>query len=184
MRPVPAIPAILAAALLLAAAPAPAGPGQRLILDGQTDECALFHALNGDAVPEECKDDSKSAFGEAPANLVPTVLQRVTFDFDSTRLTLDARTDLARVAKVMKNPASERQLYRLEGHTDAKGDADYNLALSNRRARSVRQELIALGVPPARLHAEGFGSQRLADPANPGDLANRRVEVVNRTQGD
>jgi outer membrane protein OmpA-like peptidoglycan-associated protein len=179
MRP---IHAILVAALLLAAAQTQADSSQRLILDGKTDECALFHALNGSqAVPEECKDDSKSAFGEAPIDLVPVVLKRITFDFDSTRLTLDARVDLSEVAKVMKNPVSERQVYRLEGHTDAQGDADYNLGLSKRRARSVRQELIALGVPPSRLHSEGFGSQKLADPSRPGDLVNRRVEVVNRT---
>lgn len=176
---------LLALALLLDAAPA-AADGGKLILNSQTEDCALFKALNGsEAVPAECKDgDSKTAFTQQrPEPPKPVVLQNITFDYDSNRLTLDAKTDLSRIAKIMRDPVSESEVYRLDGHTDLKGDPYYNLSLSKRRAASVRKYLISIGVPPSRLDSEGFGSQKLADPDHPYDLANRRVEVVNLSHG-
>jgi outer membrane protein OmpA-like peptidoglycan-associated protein len=68
---------------------------------------------------------------------------------------------------------------RVEGHTDSVGQAAYNLALSQRRADSVRTELIARGVPEDRLVAVGFGDQRpKVGGHRPSSLArNRRIEI-------
>ncbi len=180
-----AIP-LIALALLFNILPAFAESGGRVLLNGQTEDCTLFQALNGsEAVPEDCKESTtRSSFAnQAPAPAMPVVLQRVTFDFDSTRLTPDAQMDLSRVAKVMRDPVSQHQVYRLDGHTDLQGSPSYNRTLSYRRANSVRRHLIELGVPASRLSAEGFGSDNLANPANPYSLENRRVEVVNQSHG-
>ncbi len=69
---------------------------------------------------------------------------------------------------------------RVEGHTDAQGDADKNLQLSRERAESVRQALIGLGVPGDRITTAGFGSSRpIATADAQGRSArNRRVEVI------
>lgn len=176
---------LLAIVLLVNAIPTAAEPGGKLILNGETEDCALFRALNGsEAVPDECKDsDTKSAFGARPKPPEPVILDRITFDFNSNQLTQNAQTDLSRVAKIMRNPVSVSQVYRLDGHTDLKGDPTYNLKLSKRRAAAVRKYLVSIGVPGNRLDSEGFGSQKLADPDHPYDLANRRVEIVNLSQG-
>jgi OOP family OmpA-OmpF porin len=67
----------------------------------------------------------------------------------------------------------------IEGHTDVRGDAAYNQALSQRRAESVRTWLTSHGVTPSRLTATGAGESR---PVRSGSSeadhqANRRVEI-------
>jgi outer membrane protein OmpA-like peptidoglycan-associated protein len=67
---------------------------------------------------------------------------------------------------------------RVEGHTDAQGEAEANLRLSRRRAQAVVAALVKVGVPAGRLRAEGLGETRLLDPADtPGaHERNRRIE--------
>lgn len=153
----------------------------RVAINEQTDDCTLFRALNGDAVPAECrlKSDGKSIIRPSAKG---GLLESINFHVNSAQLTQDSATTLAKVAKVMADPVSEGQAYRVDGHTDLAGDPTYNLKLSNRRAESVRDFLLDQGVPPERLSAQGFGSRRLADAQNPYSLANRRVEVVNLNQ--
>lgn len=160
-------------------APGLAAADERAIINEHTDECTVFRTLNGEAVPERCKSDSKSIIKERPR---PGLLDSVNFHSNSARLTQDSTATLAKIAKAMSDPASENQAYRVEGHTDLAGDPGYNLRLSNRRAESVRDFLLDQGVPPERLSSQGFGSRRLADPEHPTSLANRRVEVVNLSQ--
>ena len=66
------------------------------------------------------------------------------------------------------------------GHTDASGDATANLGLSQRRAVTVRRELIARGVAPLALKALGYGAaQPIADNAtDEGKALNRRTTIV------
>lgn len=64
---------------------------------------------------------------------------------------------------------------RIEGHTDSRGSAAYNLDLSKRRAASVRQYLISKGVEAERLESEGYGETRPLNPEN-----NERAWAVNR----
>ena len=65
---------------------------------------------------------------------------------------------------------------------DAKGSAEYNQKLSERRADVVRRYLIAqFGIDKSRLTAKGFGKAQLLDPARPEDGVNRRVQVLNMT---
>lgn len=78
--------------------------------------------------------------------------------------------------------ASPNTHYLIEGHTDDRGGADYNLKLSDQRAAAVKRWLVEHDIDEARLQAEGFG---LARPALPNDseagrAANRRVEVAVR----
>ncbi|MEJ7735240.1 MAG: OmpA family protein [Polyangiaceae bacterium] len=84
---------------------------------------------------------------------------------------------LGNVAKVFAQH-SELTKVLIEGHTDSVGKKDYNLALSNRRAASVRNWLVKHGVDVNRLQSKGFGlEQPIADNATPeGRQINRRVE--------
>lgn len=69
---------------------------------------------------------------------------------------------------------------RLEGHTDERGTREYNIALGERRANSVRQALQFRGVPASVLTTLSYGEERAADPGH-GEAAwakNRRVELI------
>ncbi len=68
----------------------------------------------------------------------------------------------------------------VEGHTDTQADADYNLALSDRRARVIRNELIARGVAPATITITPLGQEQLAVATGDGvaEAANRRVTMT------
>ena len=78
----------------------------------------------------------------------------------------------------------EVTLVEIQGHTDSRGKRSYNLALSERRARSVRQYLIDAGVEPSRLMARGYGPDRPISPniTRRGRSQNRRVEFHIRDQ--
>ncbi len=84
---------------------------------------------------------------------------------------------LNQLARVLnENPQVER--VRIEGHTDNRGGAEFNMDLSERRAASVKEALIGRGVEEGRLTSQGFGLTRpIADNnTEEGRAENRRVE--------
>ena len=99
----------------------------------------------------------------------------VNFGFNSAILPSSADSMIGMIAQLMKE--SPQVKVRVEGHTDAAGSADYNISLSERRALSVGEYLVKLGVEPSRLILVGKG---MAEPLtrNPYDAANRRVQFV------
>ena len=68
----------------------------------------------------------------------------------------------------------------IEGYTDDVGSENFNLGLSDRRAASVRNALLAAGVSPLRISTIGYGEARpIASNSTPeGRQMNRRVEIV------
>ena len=81
----------------------------------------------------------------------------VNFDFDSSNLTSVAKTNLNKLAEVLKNnPDTNINIY---GHTDSRGTDSYNQSLSERRANSVVNYLVSLGVAKSRLFAMGVGEK-------------------------
>ncbi len=100
----------------------------------------------------------------------------ITFDLDSDALTQQARENLGEFAKALANPMLVEAAFEVDGHTDARGTEDYNVGLSERRARSVIDYLAQQGVDAKRLIARGFGKSkpRTDDPFDP---VNRRVEA-------
>jgi outer membrane protein OmpA-like peptidoglycan-associated protein len=107
---------------------------------------------------------------------------RVQFDFDSFRLTDDAKAVLDRLAGVLNDDLMKDKVVEIEGHTDAVGPDAYNLSLSQLRARSVRAYLIEKhGIAAERLPFVGKGETELYDPAHPTAAVNRRVVFTNTT---
>lgn len=113
------------------------------------------------------------------------VLLGVTFDFNSDRLTANARDLLVRTADALKGQADLR--VELAGHTDSVGAEEYNRELSQRRADSVRDYLIDLGVSPDQMRANGYGESQpvRGNDTEEGRERNRRVEfnVISRGAG-
>ena len=69
---------------------------------------------------------------------------------------------------------------RLGGYTDNTGSAEGNLKLSERRANSVLNKLVALGANKAQLSAQGYGQEHPVCPANDTDeckAKNRRIDI-------
>lgn len=120
----------------------------------------------------------------APTTMKPKTAPRISFQvefaFNSAELTPKAAGILDELGRALTSPDLAAYRFQLTGHTDGVGNPDYNLALSKRRAASVRDYLTRrFGVSSSRLVAIGRGSQQLLDPANPASDANRRVEIVN-----
>lgn len=66
----------------------------------------------------------------------------------------------------------------IEGHTDERGTREYNLALGERRANSVRDYMIALGVDPNRIKTISYGKERPVDPSSNEDAWSRNRRAV------
>lgn len=100
--------------------------------------------------------------------------------FDTNRSDIRPQDEalLDEVAAALKQAPAMK--VRIEGHTDNVGQPEANRILSEKRARSVMQALVARGVPAARLSAAGFGQERpIADNrTEEGRAKNRRVELV------
>jgi outer membrane protein OmpA-like peptidoglycan-associated protein len=107
-------------------------------------------------------------------------LNTVTFDTGSWELTPGQVQRLAAIADglnraIQQNP---REVFLIEGHTDAVGTDIDNLSLSDRRAESVAIALTQqFGVPAENLSTQGYGEQYLKIPTNEPERANRRVTV-------
>jgi outer membrane protein OmpA-like peptidoglycan-associated protein len=100
----------------------------------------------------------------------------ITFDMDSATLTPEAKENLDEFAKALQDPKLSDASFEVDGHTDAYGNDEYNMDLSERRARAVIEYLSSLGVDTANLTPKGFGkTQPRAD--DPYDAVNRRVET-------
>lgn len=81
------------------------------------------------------------------------------------------------VAVLRRNPGLT---LTIRGHTDAVGSEDSNALLSRQRAETVRSALVARGVAPERLSAEGVGETMLIARISPNSPRNRRVEFLRR----
>jgi outer membrane protein OmpA-like peptidoglycan-associated protein len=105
--------------------------------------------------------------------------ERVLFDFERARIKTAARPILTAIGKLFElHP--EWVKIRIEGHADTRGDAQYNLELSQRRADNVRKEIVKHGIPEGVIDAVGFGSEKPRDLREEEDAhhRNRRVEFV------
>lgn len=103
----------------------------------------------------------------------------IQFEYNSAELTAPARGTLDTVANVLREPYFANKTFVIEGHTDAKGSAEYNLTLSERRAQAVVRYLVQKGVAAGLLSARGMGESEPLDKSNPDAAVNRRVVVLN-----
>jgi peptidoglycan-associated lipoprotein len=100
------------------------------------------------------------------------------FEYDSAEITPSAQTALDENAAILKKNPS--WTITIEGHTDERGTAEYNLALGERRAVAARTYLVSLGVSADRLRTVSYGKEFPFDPANneAAYAKNRRAHFV------
>ena len=80
------------------------------------------------------------------------------FEFDSSTLSTEAQEQLKQNGIWLESNALKKAL--VEGHCDERGTSEYNLALGDRRATSVKEFLVRYGVAPSRLETVSFGEER------------------------
>lgn len=166
------------------------GPGNRITTDGiREDNIARDEKgnpiLKADGTPmtkaeleEQRRTEKERIAGIKATENVPSPFQDIYFDFDQSSVREDAKPVLQQIAAYMqKNPDVKLVI---EGHCDSRGTAEYNMALGERRAESVKKYLIALGVKPASLSTVSYGKEK---PLVQGDTEdawakNRRAHFV------
>jgi peptidoglycan-associated lipoprotein len=80
------------------------------------------------------------------------------FDLDSYSVKGEYQSVLEAHSRYLR--ADRNRRVNLEGHTDARGGSEYNLALGQKRSDAVRRALSALGVPEAQMEAVSFGKEK------------------------
>ncbi len=137
-------------------------------------------ANNRDACPSTPIGTRVDARGCPLAGERIAIVTNINFDFDRAVVREDVKKRLARVIQLLKEmPEVDVQIV---GYTDDIGSAEYNRALSLRRAESVRDYIVTRGIDATRLSVSGRGK---TDPLVPnstpeGRAVNRRVEFVVR----
>ena len=105
-------------------------------------------------------------------------LNTVNFDYDKSNLTTKARDLLKENANWIKDNGDV--VVQIEGHCDTRGSVEYNLALGERRAKSVKNYLVSMGVDPKRMTIISYGEEKTIDDGS-SDAAharNRRANFV------
>jgi peptidoglycan-associated lipoprotein len=127
--------------------------------------------------PEPVREDPISAASIDEINK-NSPLKPAFFDYDSAELTPEAQHTLDENAATLKKYPT--WAVTIEGHTDERGTAEYNLALGERRALAAKTYLVSLGIPADRLRTVSYGKEFPFDPGH--DEAawskNRRAHFV------
>ncbi len=108
-------------------------------------------------------------------NVSKSRFRAVHFAFDSFRIEEEDRGVVRQVADFLQG---ERSRVIVAGFCDERGTADYNRALGEKRAESVRETLIADGVDPSRIQTVSYGAEMPVDPSSSENAwaKNRRAE--------
>lgn len=151
--------AALALALLTAACSSTPDSSATAATDGSTTDRAPL--ARNDVIFDNDMSDTKNAGAPGSQDdLNAQAGDRVFFALDSTDLSAEARATLEKQAAWLKQYANVG--ITIEGHADERGTREYNLALGERRAQSVKNYLVSLGVPADRLNTISYGKERPA----------------------
>ena len=125
-------------------------------------------------------DKSKSLFAQAKqtaSDKLIAVGDRVLFDYDSAKLDSSAKIMLDAQSRFLR--ANTDMNFIVEGHCDERGTREYNLALGEKRAQSVKNYLISLGISSDRVSTISYGKERPAVVgSNDGAWAQNRRSVT------
>ena len=168
-----------------APAPAPVGPDTAGLAQRRADSLAALAAQRradslAAANAAASRDAAAAADRRTQEELANILAQRVYFDFDRDQLRDDAMATLdAKAGVMLANPTVS---LLVTGHTDERGTAEYNLALGQRRAASVKRYLASRGIGDSRVTTQSMGDSQPA-AAGSDETAyqqNRRAEFEAR----
>ncbi|MGP1356754.1 OmpA family protein, partial [Roseicyclus sp.] len=159
-----------------------ARPGQSLVTASPSaDAAALARALEAQTLADRGFSLSQIRSIRAVRDLAPALnLENVTFETGSAAITPDQARQLLALGRAMSDAIARnpREVFLIEGHTDATGSASFNLGLSDRRAETVALALTEyFGVPAQNMVIQGYGEEFLLIPTLENERLNRRVAV-------
>jgi outer membrane protein OmpA-like peptidoglycan-associated protein len=110
-----------------------------------------------------------------------TIIEDILFESNKYELLPDAKRTLQKIALVMNSTQGIK--IELSAHTDSNGDDNYNLTLSENRAKAAVDYIISKGVPASRIIAKGYGESKIINRCKNGVFCpddehapNRRIE--------
>lgn len=134
--------------------PGAIGPGQ----EGKMEEEKIAKPAPIREVPVTPGPSQRGQDGLGPGMAKESPLTDVFFDFDEAVLSEDAKKSLSDNIRWLK--ANPRVRIVVEGHCDERGINEYNLALGDRRAKAVRDFLVAGGIDARRISIISYGEER------------------------
>ncbi|SRX51514.1 OmpA family protein [Aequorivita sp. CIP111184] len=105
-------------------------------------------------------------------------LQPIYFDFDKSNIRRDAEIELAKILAAMRE--YPELIIHIESHTDSRGNDNYNMSLSERRAQSTLKWLVGKGIDKNRLTAKGYGESQLVNKCSNGVPCTAEEHQLNR----
>lgn len=148
--------------------PAPVGPN--------ADSIAAARRADSIAAAEAAARAAAAAAEAARASLVNELSTLIHFDYDQYNVRSSDEQLVSRKVAIMRaNPALR---IRIVGHADERGSDEYNLALGMRRAVSVKDFMVRMGIDAGRIDVASLGEERPMDPASNESAwaMNRRAE--------
>ncbi len=138
----------------------------------------LSEADDSEAQAYGTEDDDLSAMSslDDPTSLLSVRI--IYFEYDSSDVKSEDRTTVeAHAAYLVENPST---IITLEGHADERGSREYNLALGERRALTVKRQMTLIGASPDQIRTVSYGEERPAidDHDEYSWSQNRRVEIL------
>jgi OmpA-OmpF porin, OOP family len=110
---------------------------------------------------------------------LPQLMVAIQFDPDSPIIRPPSYQTIGRIADALYDPSLLPYTFLVIGHTDATGRREASLALSQRRADSIRDVLVTtFKISPKRIKAIGLGEEQLQDSAHPTAAINQQIQVM------
>jgi outer membrane protein OmpA-like peptidoglycan-associated protein/tetratricopeptide (TPR) repeat protein len=107
-----------------------------------------------------------------------TIIENIYYAFGDWKILPDAENILAKVVQVMKNDPG--LMVEVDSHTDSRSSADFNMTLSNKRARTAVDYIVAHGIQSNRIRGVGFGETRLLNRCADGVECSDEEHAINR----
>ncbi len=139
--------------------------------ESSSDECLDVAGQGGQAAVS-----AGNAAAGSVADFVENVGDRVFFAFDKSKVEGESSATLERQANWLKKYA--QYTVTIQGHCDNRGTVEYNIALGERRAEAAKQQLLAHGIPDARIKVISYGKNREIVPQDGSDWAYQQNRVA------
>lgn len=135
--------------------------------------CASYH---GDPILGERERRAEAELQDLNALVRSGTMSSVEFEFNKAKLLPQSHPFLDKLAEILLRQKQVKLV--IVGHTDDIGDKEYNLWLSQERAKAVKDYIVSKGVPPEYMKTYGFGESVpiVTNNSEPGRALNRRVD--------
>jgi len=147
------------------------------------DESTSAPGVSADAAPPATDAEDDEDANQAKVSLDPRIAEMCgitepTFDFDSTKLSKQAKATLDTLASCFIEGNAKGHNMSLVGHADPRGSEDYNFGLGQRRSGNVGGYLAKRGLGDDRVATSSRGELDATGTSEPSWIADRRVEIL------